>query len=255
MNYGLYLSANGALTSLHRQDVLANNLANVETVGFKPDMVYTRQRDVERVESGAAVEPRFMLEQLGGGHLVAPSSIGMNQGPLQRTDAPLDLAITGQGLFVVAPQDGSAEDRRLTRDGRFTIDADGFLASMSSGMRVLDVANRPMHLDPNGALAVDSRGTLRQDGRVVGQLRIANTDANELTKVGSNLFHAPADALRDAPIDSTVRQGFVEASAVDPIDALQDLIDATRASQANIKLMQYHDFLTGQAVNRFARVA
>ena len=74
MNYGLYLSAAGVLNNLQRQDVIANNLANVNTVGFKPDSVLTRHRLPERLESGHLIEPREMLERLGAGCRQTPPS-------------------------------------------------------------------------------------------------------------------------------------------------------------------------------------
>ncbi|MHC4590466.1 MAG: flagellar basal body protein [Planctomycetota bacterium] len=80
MNYGLYLAASGALTNIHRQEVITNNLANATTAGFKPDMVYARQRLPERLESGAGTDPKELLEQLGGGTALMPTRLDLSQG-------------------------------------------------------------------------------------------------------------------------------------------------------------------------------
>jgi flagellar basal body rod protein FlgG len=267
MNYGLYLSATGALSSLHRQDVLANNLANVETVGFKPDMVLTRQRPPQRLEGSATfTEPQWLLEQLGGGHLTEPTRPALaRQGALTATGNPLDLAIEGRGLFVVSAAPGDAgpagaADLRLTRDGRMTVSAGGELVTAGSGMPVLDADLKPIRLAGAGPVEVRSDGTILRDGAAVARIRLVDVDGAALHKAGSNLFRLAegggAAALQGAaPATGSIRAGFVESSAVDPIRALSDLIATTRAAQANMRLMQYHDFIMGQAINTVGRVA
>jgi flagellar basal body rod protein FlgG len=269
MNYGLYLSATGALSSLHRQDVLANNLANAETVGFKPDLVFTRQRPPERLENpGAFVEPQWLLEQLGGGHFVEPTRAALSrQGAMTATGNTLDLAIEGEGLLVVAGNGtpGPA-DLRFTRDGRLGRNAAGELIMTSSGLRVLDQDLAPIRLAGTGAVEVRHDGTIMQGDRVLATLRVVAIDARDLTKAGANLFRLSDDAAaqrgtqrggipaaRDAA--GVIRQGFVEGSAVDPIMALHHMTAASRAVEANMRLMQYQDFIMGQAINTFARVA
>ena len=114
MIYGLYLSATGVQTSAHRQDTIANNLANAETVGFKKDVSLFRQRLTEAQERrlspgsrrphgplfpGAPTNP--LLEPIGGGHDFHPTLIDTAQGELEPTGSPLDLAIEGGGCFDV----------------------------------------------------------------------------------------------------------------------------------------------------------
>lgn len=100
MNYGLYLSASGVLTNMYRQDVIANNLANVETVGFKLDLPSIRQRDPESIEDsfGSDVSKR-LLDKLGGGVLAAQQRINFSPGPIEKTGAPLDVALDSPGAF------------------------------------------------------------------------------------------------------------------------------------------------------------
>src|ERR1043165_5413396 len=121
MNYGLYLSATGVLTNSHRQDVIANNLANSETVGFKRNLALFQQRRTEADSQGAAglsdqTDP--LLEKIGGGLLLSPTYVDHSQGTLEQTGQNLDVAIHGDGFFAV--QDG--KQTRLTRDGRFLVD-------------------------------------------------------------------------------------------------------------------------------------
>jgi len=256
MNYGLYLSAAGTLTSLHRQDVLSGNLSNAQTPGFKPDMVISRQRLPERAESGQPIDSKRLLEALGGGIHVQPTYVVNEQGSLDPTDGPLDLAIQGDGLFVVESPGGGG-DVRFTRDGRFTIDDTGHLVMSTNGLRVLDVDGRPIRIDDGGAgqLHILDDGTINRDNRTLARLQVVSSDAGRLVKSGRGLmrFESAPDELPAAT--GTVRQGFTELSSVDPVMTLHRLMTVSQAIQANSRLMQYQDFIMGQAVNTFGRVA
>jgi flagellar basal-body rod protein FlgF len=85
VNYGLWMSAAGLATEVHRQDVIANNVANADTVAFKPDLSYTRERPVAREELGATTPAKFLLERLGGGVLAADTITDFAQGDLRQT--------------------------------------------------------------------------------------------------------------------------------------------------------------------------
>ncbi|MCP3905330.1 MAG: flagellar hook-basal body protein, partial [Planctomycetes bacterium] len=244
MNYGLYLSATGALSNMHRQDVLANNLANMNTVGFKPDHVEMRQRLPERLEAGVVdADPKWMLERLGGGHLVAPTRVDLKQGAIVPTGSDLDVAIEGDGLLVVG--DASAAGRRLTRDGRLTVSTRGELVLASSGTRVLGQGQRPIRLDRDAPVQIDRDGLIRQHGSVAGQLDIVSVDARHLRKDGASLLRF-ADGVDPAtaptrPFRGSIIQGHIESSAVDPIITMNSMISAAKTAQANLKMMQYHD--------------
>src|SRR3954468_12507464 len=122
MIYGLYLSASGVLASSYRQDVIANNLANAETVGFKKDVALFNQRLTEAQQRRLAVMPGQvnptdpMLERIGGGLLAHPTTIDTAQGELEPTGSPTDVAIEGQGYFAVEEARGQT---RPTRNGQF----------------------------------------------------------------------------------------------------------------------------------------
>src|SRR5688572_22868674 len=105
MIYGLYLSASGVVASSHRQDVVANNLANAETTGFKRDVPLFQQRLSEAEQRRTSGGPRAWsdanLENIGGGLFVLPSSPDLSAGLMERTDSALDVAIEGDGYFAV----------------------------------------------------------------------------------------------------------------------------------------------------------
>lgn len=255
MDYGLYLAASGALQSMQRQDVMANNLANVTTIGFKPDLVTAQARLPERLENPgehADADPRTMLERLGGGVRTAATRIDDRQGPLERSGGTLDFAIDGKGWFAVGG--AGADELRLTRDGRFTRNASGRLVTAGTGLDVLDAKGRPITLDASGAVTVDVSGAIRQDGAVVAQLMVLEPPAERLVKTGDNLARVEGTWKR-TPGTGSVRQGWLESSAVDPVLALNDMVNASKAGQASLKMMQYHDHILGQVINTFGRVA
>ena len=172
MNYGLYLAAGGAIDATLRQAVLTNTLVNSETVGFKPDMVFGQQRLPARLAAGSfgvGIDPQLMLEKLGGAPTLAPTQLDLTQGGLVATGNPLDLALNGQGFFVVQDGDGQL---RLTRDVRFTMDANGPLVMANNGMAVLDVRNRPIRLDRGLQVEINARGDVEHLRPVVATARL-----------------------------------------------------------------------------------
>jgi flagellar basal-body rod protein FlgF len=258
VNYGMHLSATGAMVSLHRMDVLANNLANVGTVGFKAEMVSARQRHAARVEDGLGFLPsNELLERLGGGVLSGPTRVSPEQGTLRATGNPLDVAIEGNGFFVVGDESAGGDGRRLTRDGRFAINPQGLLALASGGAPVMDATNRPIQLGQGGEVQIGSDGSVRQGGLVVGQLQLVNVaDPASLVKVGNGQFRAAARALgSNRPVGGQVRQGMVEESSVDPIAAMLGVTEAGRAAEANLAMIRNHDRVMDRAINSLGRVA
>ena len=262
MNYGLYLAASGALTSLYRQDLVANNLANSNTIGFKPDIASTRQRLPERLENpgsfiAASSDPKAMLEKLGGGVFGNPTRISMKQGALQVTGGDLDIAIQGDGFLVISVGGDLAEENlRLTRDGRLALSPDGRLILATNGMSVLDENNQPITLDRSAKVQINSGGQIIQNDRVVATLRLTKPqNPADLRKVGHNLMRVDANAESGLVAASgQLLQGHLESSAADPITTLNDMITATKSVQANITMMQYHDQVIGLSINTLGRM-
>ena len=257
MNYGLYVSASGAAGAMYRLDVAANNLANVNTIGFKRDRFVAAQRDPERVEDGLGTLPsNALLERLGGGILMAPNRVSFEQGPLQTTNDPFDVAIEGPGFLVLRDGTHQNTDRvRLTRDGRLSRDSSGRLVS-TDGMPVLDVNNRSITLGEK-PVSIDAAGAIRQDGRVVARIQLVEVpDPSRLIRLGHGAFQAPSDALQSRQsARGTVRQGMLESAAVDPIEAMMDVSGAAADAERNVSMIQQHDRLMDRAVNVLGRVA
>ncbi len=255
MNYGLQISASGALASMHRQDALTNNLANINTAGFKPVLTGTMQRLAARQEDNLPfLASNALLEKLGAGVFAAPERIDFAQGPLESSDSPFDVAIQGDGFIAV----GDPANPSLTRDGRMTLNADHQLVLASSGVPVLSAAGGPIFIDPlQGEIQIQTDGVITQNGAPINQIKLADVpDRSVLTKIGAGLFasmYGSPLTLVDAP--GVLRQYMTEGSGSNEIDALMKIQDASRNAQSNIGMIDMQNRLMQSAINIFGRIA
>jgi flagellar basal body rod protein FlgG len=258
MNYGFYMATSGVLSGSHALDVAANNLANIETAGFKVDRAMIRQRQPARIEDGLAHLPsNLMLERLGGGVTPWPTRIDFGQGSLEITGNPLDAAIRGDGFFVVRDGADGEQPLRLTRDGRFVMNADGRLVTHDQGLPVLDARERPIRLDPSQTAVINGRGEIQQGGATVAQLAVVDVpDRQALIKSGDGLFTGPAGVMGAlAAVESpVVRGGAYERSGADPIKALNAVRSAGSMAQRNARMIEMHNDAMRLAISRLGRV-
>lgn len=258
MNYGLYLAASGVLTGMRRLDVAANNMANVNTAGFKPDFAFATARPAERIENGLRhIDSNRMLDALGGGMLSAPNFVDFRPAAPQETDNPLDVAILGEGFFAVDTGQGTGAERtRYTRDGRFTLNTEGALVSSATGHRVLDDAGRPITLDPGLPARIEPSGAVVQNGTRVAQLGLrAFDDPSVLRKAGDNLFQLePGAVAQPRAARTAIRPGAVESSGVEPIRAMLAAQGAGSDVRRAARMIQTHDQLMDRAINVFGRI-
>ncbi|MEO1236307.1 MAG: flagellar hook-basal body protein [Planctomycetota bacterium] len=259
MNYGLYLSASGVLTNSYRQDVFANNLANVNTVGFKPDLPTLTPRPPEAAEDPAPFgTPNDLLDRLGGGVYVGPQRTSYAPGPIEQTGRPLDVALTDRNSFFAVqttnPDTGETAVR-LTRDGRLAVDGRGHVVT-ATGHRVLGPNDQPLSVAPNAELTVTADGRLQQNGVDVARLQVAAVaDPQTLTKQGQNLFAFTGSDPRTPSANPVLRVGALESSGTNAIATMMQIMAATKAASGNARLIQYHDTLMDRAINTFGRVA
>lgn len=250
MLYGLYASAAGALANSYRQDVIANNLANVDTVAFKGEMALAMARPTKTDTNGQLRYSDAMLEGLGGGTFALPTYTDFTPAALKETGSPFDLALTGPGFFQV--RNGS--EINYTRDGRFVLDEQNQLATSSAKHPVLDNTGQPIVLDPHLPFKTDQTGMIFQAGSGIASLGIVDfADPRGLTKQGENLY-ATRNAGPAKPVDATVREKFLEISGVDPMRQLVEMIKTQRMFQANISMLQLQDQTLGQALTRLASI-
>lgn len=231
----MLLRLRNAATSMaelvHRQDRTANNLANANTLGYRRDRSFT---EVLQSEIDAEGSPQSRRQTVGWADF-AP-------GVLEQTGNPLDLALGGEGLFVV---EGPGGTPRYTRAGRFIADAEGALRTQS-GLAVQGT-DGPIQLPPGGPIAINAAGQVTVGGRPAGTLRVVTFEGAEaLRRVDETSFTSDA-----APVDvaaPAVQQGFVETSNVDPIREMADMIAHVRLYEAQQKTIQTTDSVLGQVV-------
>lgn len=246
MLYGMYLSTGGMMQLRHRLDVIANNMANVETTGFKRDQVFFKTRAAESAKSpGLARYGSALLQGIGGGALVSPTLTEFAQGEVEMTGNKLDVCLKGQGFLEVRV----GNETRYTRDGHLTLDKDGLLITADDGYPVLNGDGQPIQVDPSQDIVIKADGQICQNGTPVAQLKVVQFDhLQALKKVGDNLYVNEAKAASHAaPANLIV--GALERSSVDPVTELVAMIETQRAYEANAQMIRLQDGMLGTVIN------
>jgi len=249
MIHGLYESAAGALVQSSRFSVLTNNLANLATVGFKSDFSFFMQRAHEAVESGRLEysDPIFR-DAVGDGVFLKGTLSILQQGGMEATEDPFDIAVDGSGFLPVT--DG--KETYYTRNGRLSMTKDGTLTTSNGAYRLLDDKGRPIRINPNKDLHISISGELVQDGTTVARLGVAKIDdPRQLRKFGRTLFTYEGQGA-PALTGGRFRQGYLEKSNVNTVQAMTELIEASRMFEANMRLLQMQDATLGRLMEGVA---
>ncbi len=229
MSDGIYSALSGAIAQQRALDVVANNVANAGTVGYRADTLAFREA-VSREAGGPNPDGLRYVS-------VAQQATDQSNGPLIQTDNPLDLALQGDGLFALQTDSGV----RYTRAGSFRLDPEGVLRS--PGGHALLAANPT---DPNqpeirvpvqtSEILVGTDGTVRADGQEIGRVRIERFADGALEKQGLTLYAArqPGEAVTDVQVS----QGYLEGANVSPVGGMNELISASRAFEAFQRVIQ-----------------
>lgn len=240
---GIYTSALGLIPLQKKLEVVANNLANVNTTAFKRDDAFVDELiNARTLFRDGAIDPtaRDVLQK---------TYTDYSQGPLEQTNNPLDVAINGSGFFVVETNEGT----RLTRDGSFTLSADGILTTRNGA--VVMGKGGPIRIDNMqqlryDSLVIDRDGTIKAGQHIYGQIRVvAPADYSQIRKDGNSLYSlSDAAVLHDVdPQSLNLRQGFLEGSNVNPIDEMVALIELQRNFEVGQKAIQSQDDSLAQA--------
>lgn len=253
MLYGIYQSAGGLQVNQYRMEVLANNLANADTAGFKRDLTLVRERPQQSLETLAGLDASDPgLAGMTGGSLVAPTVTLFDQGALEMTDKPLDVALVGEGFFTVQVN----EQERYTRDGRFAVTDAGELVTAAGAHQVLDEEGEPIVVpaDLTGAVHIEADGQVMAGETVVGRIGVVRVeDRSLLHKTGQNLFES-LGAEPESIADPALKVGAIEKSAVDPVQAMVSMIQVSRAYEFNATMISLADSTLGRAVNDVGRI-
>lgn len=225
---GIYTALTGAIAQQQTLDVIANNVANVSTAGYRADRaVFSEflagaQKDQQIVSATGKLPPRV-------DHFVQLDAVTRDQGDgvLKQTGNPLDMALSGDGFFVVQTDGGE----RLTRAGNFMLRANNVLTT-SDGHDVLGENGRPITLPSAKDIQVSTDGVIQVDGQFAGKLKLVRAqDPAQLEKESATLFKPVAGAQFEAA-EVTVTQGHVESSNVNAVAGLNELITVNRSFDA-----------------------
>lgn len=244
MDNSLYVGLSKQMVLQRQMDIIANNIANSDTSGFKVEAL------------AEATDPQAPAFTLGGPapvKFVMPNGVirDFGQGALHRTDSPFDVAIDGRGFFKVQ----TAQGERYTRDGRFRMDETGKLVT-ANGSPVLDDGGGEISLNPEkGQLTVSPDGTLSQGTERIGKLGVVTfQNLSTLEKVGDNLMQNTSNQSPSAST-ATLRQGMLEGSNVNPILEITRMIEVSRAYEQMAKMMDTQADLSTQAVQQLGKAA
>ena len=238
MNRGIEISVRGMEALALKQDVIANNLANANTPGFRSDCLVFK--------SFASVFSKALGETKGGFEVEA-NSVSDEQGALIQTGSAFDLGLRGDGFFTVQTKDGP----RYTRDGKFTVNGNGQLVS-ESGWEVMG-ENGPIEITGADCI-INSAGDILVDGVKVNSLSVVDfAKPYQLKRAGDNLFDAAGQSPQNMPEETEIIQGSFEASGVKPVKEMVRMIEMLKAFEANQKMILAQDEMLRKAVNEVGR--
>lgn len=226
---------------VRQQELTAHNIANVSTPGYKRDQIFTRElsRAQQRQAPRASDWETPMIDEVYTDY---------EGGAFDKTGNPLDLAIDGDGFFQLELLDGSIV---LTRSGAFTVNSEGFL-SFPGGPLVMGEGG-PIEIG-SGKVTVTQTGTFEVDGIATGRIiPVTVADLTTLSRVGNSSFAVPEGTELLPVLKATLRQGYLEASNVDIVGEMIDMIVSFRAYEANANALKTQDRSLDHLFNRVGR--
>lgn len=226
---GFYTSLSGILAAMTRQSVVADNIANLNTVGFHQSHSTTTDFGYELARSAGGP-----IGRIGTATIATGLTLDRAQGPLEQTGGPTDLAIEGEGLFVIATPAGLAG----TRAGNFAVDAAGLLVT-EQGYPVLDTAGRP--IATAGSVTVGPDGTIAGTGQ---RIALVAWPAGAPIRLGANLLDASGPLV---PATGSIRQGVLERSNTDVAGAMVEMIALQRLFAVSSRALSIQDETLGDA--------
>jgi len=276
MLYGIGISGTGAMIEQTRLDVLANNLANTETPGFKRELLTFMQRPVAAHDVHDAADlwkldfRNQLLDDQGGGVQLRDVFTDTRQGDLRDTGNHLDLALLGPGYFNLEHID---KGQVFTRAGNFRLAPDGFIVSNDGAAHLLDDKGRRLNFNelaaafgasgstlsiaPDGGISViGANGGSEDTGRKLGLTVLDTDDQRKLEKLG-HTFVAPraGEELKPQRAHRTeVRQAALESSTSDAVALMAEMVDVSRAFEANLRLLRIQDQTLATLIQKVADV-
>jgi flagellar basal-body rod protein FlgF len=244
MDNALYVGLSRQVVLRREMDIIANNIANLDTNGFKVESLMQKTDPAYTAATFSAPKPVKFVAADG----VARD---FGQGVLVKTGATLDMAIEGQGFFQVQGPNGA----RFTRDGRFTTDPTGKLVTQG-GLPVLDEGGGEIVIDAEkGPVAIGPDGSMSQGNERVGKVGMFSfANAGALEKSGDNLYRNTSNLTPEKAEKAGLRQGFLESSNVKPVLEITRMVEVSRAYEQTAKMIDAEAELSRRAIDRLGRV-
>lgn len=243
-----YIASTGMLAQRQKMDVMTNNITNIETIGYKKDKVLTRSfKDmlIETTKNSNNFDSK--VGPLNTGIHTDKVVTSFEQGPVEATERISDVALEGNGFFVVNTPQGE----RYTRDGSFgvnsmgyLVNSDGFYVSGENGR--INVGNSEFTIDENGGVFINEQ--------MIDSLKVVEfDDLSALRKQGSNLFANTGAQARNAE-ETKVRQGYLENSNVNMTQEIISIMSVSRAYETNQQVVKMLDASLQKTVNEVGRI-
>lgn len=252
---GLYTAWTGMLNEQKRLDVIANNIANASTTGYKQEGVTSQSFDDMlgvKVRDFSA-ETDEIIGKMTLGVKIGEVYTNYTQGSLRSTGNTYDLALDGAGFFTVKVTDTDGTSHiRYTRAGNYTITKDGYVTD-ADGNRLQSEAG-DLIVPTDAEIIFDTDGTVYANGELIDKITITDFEDYNYLKKYADTMYEPVDGATQKEATGAVRQGYLEQSNVNVVQEMTQMIAITRAYEANQKIIQTMDGTLDQAVNSVGRV-
>lgn len=254
---GLFTSYTGMSNEQKRLDIIANNLANSATVGYKKDSVSNQSFDnllTVKIKDRSEAYNNRPIGIMSPGVKIGEVYTSFDQGSLRQTDNPYHLALEGKGFFQVGVTDQQGNTNiGYTRNGIFTMTRDGHIVD-EDGNNLMGESGEIIIPQEAVDVVIDAGGTIYADGILIDTLLISDfEDYNYLRKTADTMFETVEGAI-EIPSTSSVIQGYTEQSNVNVVTEMVDMITITRAYEANQKVIQSIDRTLELAANSIGKV-
>lgn len=243
----------GMITQMQRMDVVTNNIANVDTTGYKKDQVVSQSFTEELMkrinDPGLRMFKEFRdfpVGRVSQGVFVDDVYTDFSAGSLRQTNGPLDLALNGQGFFCVNVNG----EELYTRDGSFKLMSDGTLVTSDGG--IVQGLNGDIVI-PNGTITISEQGRVYSNDQYIDTLKLTDfTDKHTLRKDKDNYWRTTPESQTSA-FTGLVVEGYLENANVSSVKEMVEMITLSRAYETNSRMITIHDTTLGRAVSEIAR--